>query len=80
MYGVTTGRLNEQVRRNIKRFPDDFMFRLTKDEFNLLISQIAISNTKKAEHAKCLMHLLNKVRQCYPLFIEAIERFKLTFK
>jgi len=26
LYGVTTGRLNEQVRRNIERFPDDFMF------------------------------------------------------
>lgn len=32
LYGVTTKRLNEQVRRNRKRFPDDFMFQLTKAE------------------------------------------------
>jgi hypothetical protein len=32
IYGVTTKRLNEQVKRNIGRFPDDFMFRLTKEE------------------------------------------------
>ncbi len=32
LYGVTTKRLNEQVKRNKKRFPDDFMFRLTRDE------------------------------------------------
>ena len=32
LYGVETRRLNEQVRRNIERFPEDFMFQLTKDE------------------------------------------------
>ena len=32
LYGVETKRLNEQVKRNIKRFPEDFMFQLTKDE------------------------------------------------
>ena len=32
LYGVTTKRLNEQVRRNVDRFPEDFMFRLTKEE------------------------------------------------
>ena len=32
LYGVETKRLNEQVKRNIKRFPKDFMFQLTKDE------------------------------------------------
>ncbi len=43
LYGVPTKRLNEQVRRNIKRFPSDFMFRLTDDENRLLRSQIATS-------------------------------------
>ena len=43
LYGVTTTRLNEAVRRNIKRFPSDFMFQLTKDEAISLRSQIAIS-------------------------------------
>jgi hypothetical protein len=44
LYGVKTFRLNEQVKRNFKRFPSDFMFQLTKDEFANLISQIAISS------------------------------------
>ena len=43
LYGVPTKRLNEQVRRNIKRFPSDFMFRLTSDEDSVLRSQIATS-------------------------------------
>ncbi len=44
LYKVQTFRLNEQVKRNIKRFPEDFMFQLTKQEFDNLISQIAISS------------------------------------
>jgi hypothetical protein len=38
LYGVKTKRLNEQVKRNIKRFPDDFMFRLSKDERDELVT------------------------------------------
>ena len=45
MYGVETRRLNEQVKRNIERFPEDFMFQLTKGELEILRSQIATSNT-----------------------------------
>lgn len=45
LYGVTAKRLNEQVKRNIKRFPDDFMFQLTKDEFADLKSQFATSSS-----------------------------------
>ncbi len=44
LYGVTTKRLNEQVTRNIERFPDDFMFRLSKDEFDNLRSHFATSS------------------------------------
>ncbi len=44
LYKVTTGRLNEQVKRNIKRFPKKFMFQLTEDEYKSLMSQFAISN------------------------------------
>ena len=47
LYGVSTGRLNEQVKRNIKRFPIDFMFQLTSKEFNSLISQFATSKVKR---------------------------------
>ncbi|MEE0922352.1 MAG: ORF6N domain-containing protein [Paludibacteraceae bacterium] len=44
LYGVETKRLNEQVKRNIERFPDDFMFQLTKVELVNLKSQIATSS------------------------------------
>jgi hypothetical protein len=44
LYGVDTRRLNEQVRRNRDRFPQDFIFELTRDEFNNLKSQIATSS------------------------------------
>lgn len=41
VYGVTTKRLNEQFRRNRKRFPEDFAFQLTAEEFATLTSQVA---------------------------------------
>jgi len=44
LYGVETKRLNEQVRRNISRFPEDFMFELTNQEVRNLRSQIATSS------------------------------------
>ena len=44
VYGVTTKRLNQQFRRNRKRFPDDFAFQLTADEIESLRSQIATSS------------------------------------
>ncbi len=43
LYEVETKRLNEQVTRNMKRFPEDFMFQLTKEEAKFLRSQIATS-------------------------------------
>ena len=46
LYGVTVGRLNEAVKRSEDRFPSDFMFQLTKAEFENLKSQIAISSSK----------------------------------
>lgn len=45
LYGVETRRLVEQVKRNLDRFPEDFMFRLSKEEAAALRSQIAISNS-----------------------------------
>ncbi len=44
VYGTTSKRLNEQVRRNIKRFPPEFVFQLTEVEFDDLRSQIATSS------------------------------------
>ena len=47
LYGVETKRLNEQVRRNIERFPEEFCFQLNKDEFENWRSQFATSNSDK---------------------------------
>ena len=44
LYGVATKRFNEQVKRNLARFPDDFMFQISGEEFAGLRSQIATSN------------------------------------
>ena len=44
LYGVETKRLNEQVKRNIERFPEDFMFQLTREEAESSRSQIATLN------------------------------------
>ena len=42
MYGVETRRLNEQVKRNTDRFPDSFMFKLTPQEVEIMVSHFAI--------------------------------------
>ena len=47
LYGVETFNLNKAVKRNLSRFPMDFMFQLTKDEYDSLIFQIGISNSKR---------------------------------
>jgi hypothetical protein len=44
LYQIPTKRLNEAVKRNLKRFPDDFMFQLSQDELESLRSQIATSS------------------------------------
>lgn len=48
IYGVPTFRFNEAIKRNRHRFPPDFMFQLTREEFNSLKSQIAISKRKNS--------------------------------
>ncbi|HEX7691523.1 MAG TPA: ORF6N domain-containing protein [Sediminibacterium sp.] len=53
LYGVDTKRLKEAVRRNIERFPDDFMYALTKTEYDSLRSQFATLNKmRRGEHIK----------------------------
>lgn len=44
LYNVTTGNLNKSVKRNIKRFPEDFMFQLSREEYDNLIFQNGISS------------------------------------
>jgi hypothetical protein len=46
LYDVETKRINEQVKRNFRRFPANFMFQLTKTEWDYLQSQIATTNTQ----------------------------------
>jgi len=50
LYGVTTKRLNEQVKRNLKRFPSDFMFQLNEKEFEELRSHFATSRWGGRRH------------------------------
>ena len=54
MYGVETKVLNQAVKRNMKRFPEDFMFQLTPEE--CLRSQIVTLNTKQGQHLKYMPH------------------------
>lgn len=54
IYGVETFRLNERVKRNIKRFPENFMFRLSEKEFDSLTSQTAMINKTRGKHKKYL--------------------------
>lgn len=52
LYGVATSRLNEQVKRNAERFPDDFMFQLTREEAASLRSQIATFKPGRGQFSK----------------------------
>lgn len=54
LYGVSTKRFNEQVRRNRERFPPDFMFQLTAEELPALRSQIATIKGGRGQHRKYL--------------------------
>ena len=51
LYQVDTGRLNEAAKRNVSRFPESFRFQLTKEEYENLISQIAISSSGNGNKA-----------------------------
>ena len=66
IYDVPTKRLNEQVRRNLKRFPEDFMFQLSRDEVIALRSQFATLNSqslasfKRGKHSKYLPYVFTE--------------------
>ena len=59
LYGVETRRLNEQVTRNIERFPEYFMFQLTKEECSK--SQIATLNEGRGHNIKSFLMLLRRM-------------------
>ena len=54
MYGVPTKRFNEQIKRNLGRFPADFMFQFTEDEYESLRSQFATLKIGRGQHRKYL--------------------------
>ena len=56
LYHVTTGNLNKAVKRNIRRFPPDFMLQLTKEEWDSLRFQIGILETGRGRYTKFLPH------------------------
>ncbi|MHB8743946.1 MAG: ORF6N domain-containing protein [Sulfuricaulis sp.] len=60
LYGVTTKRLNEQVRRNRERFPEDFVFPLAPDEYEALRSQIATLKPGRGQHRKYLPYVFTE--------------------
>lgn len=55
LYGVETRRLNEQVKRNISRFPKEFMFQLTVEEYQNLMAQFAISNSSSLRSQNAIL-------------------------
>lgn len=82
-YGVKTKRLNEQVKRNIERFPEMFMFRLTKEEWKNLKSQNATASWGGrrslpyvfTEHGALMLSAILKTEQAIKASILIIETF-----
>jgi hypothetical protein len=60
LYRVATKRLNEQVRRNIKRFSADFMYRLSREEFESLRSHFATIKIGRVKHRKYLPYIFTE--------------------
>ena len=59
LYGVETKALNRAVKRNIDRFPEDFMFQLTKDEYGQFL-RYQIGTLKKGQHRKYLPYVFTE--------------------
>ncbi len=60
LYGVTTKRLNEQVRRNLKRFPADFIYQLSQEEFESLRSHFATLKSGRGKHRKYMPYVFTE--------------------
>jgi ORF6N domain len=85
LYGVPTSRLNEQFKRNRDRFPADFAFQLTKDEFDSLMSQIAMSNTRRGgrrtlpwvftEHGVAMLSSILRSKRAVQVNISIVRTF-----
>ena len=71
--GVTTKRLNERVRRNRKRFPEDFMFQLTPEESASLRSQFATLEGGRGQHRKYLPYAFTEHGAILPAIRELMH-------
>ena len=70
LYGVETKVLNKSVKRNISRFPEDFMFQLTKEEFNNLRFQNGTSNKKHGGRRYMPYVIVKNTKQINKKFIK----------
>jgi len=85
LYGVETKRLNEQVKRNIERFPEEFCFQLNEEEFNNWKSQFATSNSDKmglrkkpyafTEHGVTMLAAVLKSEKAVQASIQIVKAF-----
>lgn len=85
LYGVKTQVLNQAVKRNMKRFPEDFMFHLTKEEIKNWKSQIVISNREKmglrkaplvfTEHGVLMLSSVLKSERAIQVNIQVVRTF-----
>lgn len=84
LYGVTTSRLNEQVRRNRRRFPIDFAFALTREETAGMLSQIATASRKRnrgkppiayTEHGAVMAANVLKSTRAVAMSVEVVRAF-----
>jgi len=84
LYGVKSIRLREQVKRNIARFPENFMFQLTAKEVNLMVSQIAIPSRKQlggslpyafTEHGILMLANVLRSKKAIQVSVRIIEIF-----
>ena len=79
LYGVETRRLNEQVKRNITRFPEDFMFQLSKAELDNLMSQNATSSwggTRKLPYAFANIRIMRAFVSMRRFLITNVQLFQ----
>ncbi len=60
LYNVPVKRLNEQVKRNIERFPEYFMFQLSEDGYSFLRSQFATLNQSRGQHRKYVPYVFTE--------------------
>ena len=87
IYGVTTGALNQALKRNIKRFPDDFAFQLSSEELEVLMSQIVTSKKGSGgrrklpwvftEHGAIMLASILNSRRAVEMSVRVVRAFVL---